>query len=999
MQLIPFAQFLFIIGMFFFITDSTGQSDESSRLDSFKQEKNTELVPEQDEPLLIFSTLDGSLIGVEQRSGHILWQQSNEPVVKMPIDISRASTVPMFLPDPKDGSLYIFGAETEALKKLPFTIPQLVANSPCRSSDGILYTGRKEDTWFSVDPRTGEREQLLGFDKVKNTCPVEMQDGVFVGRTEYNIIMVDVKQKNRKWNVTFYDYSAAKMEPEGIENYDLVHFTTSSTGRIVTVDRRLGIVLWDLDVQSPVIAVYTVRKDGLLAVPFTSVADGTMDHLLERFASKPSDIKLFPTLYIGQHRHGLYALPSLVDSATATISSNIEQLLLEGPLSVPQSGKNDNAVPVSGGSHADAYVDDNVAESVPQTGYRTVIALGHYEIPAEYRLQNQQPLQITGRSDPVIETLPSFLRYSNSTKESLLSLSLRTDNGEYDESAGSSGVGNMDWHEIIRHVYIAIRSWYYQQENKGLKLALIALVGCILAMFWYLNAQFKEFQQLSQGSRESSRTSNDYYYGVRSNALAVPEDMGEGVVKVGKITFDTGQVLGKGCEGTFVYRGEFDGRSVAVKRLLPDCFTFADREVALLRESDAHANVVRYFCTEQDRMFRYIALELAEATLQDYVAGKYARSKISAKSILRQAASGLAHLHCLDIVHRDIKPHNVLLSAPGPRGEVRAMISDFGLCKKLQLGRVSFSRRSGVTGTDGWIAPEMLNGNRTTCAVDIFSLGCVFYYVLSDGKHPFGDPLRRQANILCGESDLTALCEDISESDRELAFMLIKAMIANDPSERPPVITVHEHPIFWEPSRILAFFQDVSDRVEKEQTDSPALIALETGNHRVVQGDWRLLIDVEVATDLRRYRSYRGESVRDLLRALRNKKHHYRELSPAAQENLGDIPDKFIDYWLSRFPCLLSHVWCAMQTFHDEPTFRDYYHMDYKFANHVYSMKSAGDTTDTYSANYAIPTASWRVGGDNIDWSPNRTRYRGHRRKQEKKKIEVPLAWTVPSSS
>lgn len=83
--------------------------------------------------------------------------------------------------------------------------------------------------------------------------------------------------------------------------------------------------------------------------------------------------------------------------------------------------------------------------------------------------------------------------------------------------------------------------------------------------------------------------------------------------------------------------------------MLPDCFTFADREVALLRESDAHANVVRYFCTEQDRMFRYIALELAEATLQDYVAGKYDKKKISTKSILRQATSGLAHLHLLDI--------------------------------------------------------------------------------------------------------------------------------------------------------------------------------------------------------------------------------------------------------------------------------------------------------------------------------------------------------------
>jgi serine/threonine-protein kinase/endoribonuclease IRE1 len=60
-------------------------------------------------------------------------------------------------------------------------------------------------------------------------------------------------------------------------------------------------------------------------------------------------------------------------------------------------------------------------------------------------------------------------------------------------------------------------------------------------------------------------------------------------------------------------------------------------------------------------------------------------------------------------VHRDIKPHNVLLSHVNSYGEVKAMISDFGLCKKLQRGRHSFSHRSGVAGTDGWIAPEMIN--------------------------------------------------------------------------------------------------------------------------------------------------------------------------------------------------------------------------------------------------------------------------------------------------
>lgn len=54
---------------------------------------------------------------------------------------------------------------------------------------------------------------------------------------------------------------------------------------------------------------------------------------------------------------------------------------------------------------------------------------------------------------------------------------------------------------------------------------------------------------------------------------------------------------------------------------------------------------------------------------------------------------------------------------PNAKGEVRAMISDFGLCKKLKTGRMSFSRRSGVAGTDGWIAPEMLNGSSRTVSL------------------------------------------------------------------------------------------------------------------------------------------------------------------------------------------------------------------------------------------------------------------------------------------
>uniref|UniRef100_A0A8C7YD22 non-specific serine/threonine protein kinase n=1 Tax=Oryzias sinensis TaxID=183150 RepID=A0A8C7YD22_9TELE len=343
------------------------------------------------------------------------------------------------------------------------------------------------------------------------------------------------------------------------------------------------------------------------------------------------------------------------------------------------------------------------------------------------------------------------------------------------------------------------------------------------------------------------------------------------IVRVGNITFHPKQVLGHGAEGTIVYKGQFDNRPVAVKRILPECFSFADREVQLLRESDEHPNVIRYFCTERDRQFQYIAIELCAATLQEYVERKdFNRHGLEPVMVLQQTMSGLAHLHSLNIVHRDLKPHNILVSMPNAHGRVRAMISDFGLCKKLAVGRHSFSRRSGVPGTEGWIAPEVLSEDcqhNPTCAVDIFSAGCVFYYVVSQGSHPFGKSLQRQANILLGAYSLmfVQLSEDI------VARNLMEQMLSMDPHKRPSAESVLKHPFFWSLEKELQFFQDVSDRIEKEPLDGPIVRQLERGGRAVVQGDWREHITVPLQTDLRKFRSYKGGSVRDLLRAMRNK--------------------------------------------------------------------------------------------------------------------------------
>ncbi|KAJ2543892.1 bifunctional endoribonuclease/protein kinase ire1, partial [Coemansia sp. RSA 1933] len=462
-------------------------------------------------------------------------------------------------------------------------------------------------------------------------------------------------------------------------------------------------------------------------------------------------------------------------------------------------------------------------------------------------------------------------------------------------------------------------------------------------------------------------------------------------VRLGAITM-TDQVLGYGSHGTVVYRGEFQGRAVAVKRLLLDFYDVADHEVQVLQESDMHPNVIRYFCTERHDHFMYIALELCCGSLADAIMrtpkaqlASQLLATISKKTALYQLARGLHHLHALKLVHRDIKPQNILIAPPPHRrrrrrapsvqadagdvggestfedsnivagGVPRVLISDFGLSRILDDDESSFANTytmhgtvafGGGTfngpmpgalpagmlggiggGTVGWRAPECFdspdtraalgpaigaststeqngeppswpslrgeasriaddpspyvsrgtrsrlhslamaqiasqdetqqlerqnqqqqaegddpdslgtsiasttdragssipfaNGGgvrrRMTRAVDIFSMGCVFHYVLMDGEHPFGDRLSREQRILAGTPDLRLLETSGSNIPSAVeAADLIAHMVARQERDRPSAASVLVHPYFWDATQRLGFLQDVSDCLEAE---------------------------------------------------------------------------------------------------------------------------------------------------------------------------------------
>ncbi|XP_065338464.1 serine/threonine-protein kinase/endoribonuclease ire-1 isoform X2 [Cloeon dipterum] len=906
---------------------------------------NTALL--EDNPLLLVSTLGGSLIAIEQDTGDIRWEISNDPAVMVPFDmeINFASKEHLFLPDPKDGSLYLLangkGGYESALKKLSYTIPELVASSPCRSTDGILYTGKKVASWMAVDAVTGKKHLVMGNEQQNfDVCPADGSQTIFIGRTEYSIAMYDSHKKEKRWNVSYFDYTAGTLDDIATQNYPLVHFATNSDGSVMTLDRDSGRKLWGQKFKSPVIAMYAVQDDSLVMIPFTTVGVDTLKAL--QLSHAGANMKLIPALYVGQFPHGLYALPSLIDNTvTRTLTSPPAMLLIEGPKENKSTEESDEkGAKPSIGSTSNTNPFENL--------------LGHYQIPE----RSTNVLQITGKSDVLLKT-PENLVIETAERVTIDTEGDQVNVRVVDElklAWSNFTKGNISMDSVVK-ISMAITSstYHFVQTKAVMTLLFLLLVFITFYMAFSL-------------------------YGKQSHLADYEQD--DSVVRVGKIELYPSQILGKGCEGTFVFNGKFDGRPVAVKRLLPDCFSVADREVDLLRESDEHPNVIRYFCTEKDRQFRYIALELCAATLEDFVIGKFRNDNISEVDILLQATSGLAHLHSLDIVHRDIKPHNVLLSYPNAKGEIKAMISDFGLCKKLMNGRYSFSHHSGAAGTDGWIAPEMIDPEKTaTFSVDIFSLGCLFYFVLSKGKHPFGDDLHRQANIINGEGRL----EHLEENKDYVALNLILAMIDIDPKNRPTASAAMKHPFFWDADKRLAFLLEVSDRVESENLESEVLKALESKNWVVVQRDWRKHIGEAIAADLRKYRNYRGENVRDLLRALRNKKHHYQDLAEDAKEILKNDSKDFLAYFTKRFPLLLIHTWVAMVCIREEPGKQKYYDTSYLFPQNVAILAKPGEKPEVVEDEIEQKTNSPK------DW----TSAWNNDKKQNKRRTPPHPAWKL----
>ena len=188
-------------------------------------------------------------------------------------------------------------------------------------------------------------------------------------------------------------------------------------------------------------------------------------------------------------------------------------------------------------------------------------------------------------------------------------------------------------------------------------------------------------------------------------------------------------------------------RVVAVKRLADNLShdrSFRDR---FLREAQLaaplnHPNVVRVYDFGHDPDGRpFIVMEYVEGgSLAEALARDGALNPARVVAVARDCCAGLAYAHATGLVHRDLKPQNLLLEPDG-----RVKIADFGIARTLD--GTSLTLTGSVLGTAGYLAPEQAGGAQVTAAADIYGLGVTLHQLATGtmpgpDAQPLPDPLR-----------------------------------------------------------------------------------------------------------------------------------------------------------------------------------------------------------------------------------------------------------------
>lgn len=249
-------------------------------------------------------------------------------------------------------------------------------------------------------------------------------------------------------------------------------------------------------------------------------------------------------------------------------------------------------------------------------------------------------------------------------------------------------------------------------------------------------------------------------------------------------------LLGLGGMGeVFLARDDRLRRRVAIKRLRHDKGLTPAMRQRLLREARAvagisHPSVVQVYDLIEDDGRDCLVLEYVEGkTLTAVLAGGGPLEPALAARLAREIAEGLAAAHAAEIVHRDLKSENVIVTPSG-----HAKILDFGLARMRALtGEVVLTQHGAVLGTLHTMSPEQANGGEADERSDLFSLGVLLYEMLT-GHSPFrgANPLETLRRVI---SEHPPRADVLRPGIPAQLAAVTEHLLAKDPAARPPSAT------------------------------------------------------------------------------------------------------------------------------------------------------------------------------------------------------------------
>ncbi len=242
--------------------------------------------------------------------------------------------------------------------------------------------------------------------------------------------------------------------------------------------------------------------------------------------------------------------------------------------------------------------------------------------------------------------------------------------------------------------------------------------------------------------------------------------------------------LGEGGMGeVYLARQQGLDRNVALKVLskqLGKKDTFVER---FFREARAmarldHPNVLKVFAVETDKGRHYVAIEYVDGqSMQDWLDQLGRLSVPDAMLVTVRCAEALVHAHEANLVHRDIKPDNVLVTKSG-----QVKVADFGLAKAAD-DDVSMTQSGTGMGTPLYMAPEQARNAKTVdLRADIYALGCSLYHFLT-GELPFQGETALEL-VMAKEKGLFTSARKLNKEIPDRLDLLVDRMIAKDPDHR-----------------------------------------------------------------------------------------------------------------------------------------------------------------------------------------------------------------------